>query len=99
MISSGQKREMPKPRPKPKMMRSTRRSDAAFHFTAPDGHAVLPERIVAMALLTQQELSVLGKAFDRAWPIEDAPSSFDELLRAIDEADRRLNPSSIPQRH
>lgn len=79
-------------------MRSTRLFGAAFHFTAPDGSAVVPERIMAVALLTQQELSVLGKAFDRAWPIEDAPSSFDKLLRAIDEADRRLDPSATPQR-
>ena len=31
----------------------------------------------------------LGPAFDRVWPVEEAPS-FNELLRAIDEADRRL---------
>jgi len=45
------------------------------------------ERIVAVGLLTQRELNILGPTFDRAWPIEDAPQ-FDELLRAIDEADR-----------
>ena len=49
-----------------------------------------PERIVAVGLLTQNELRVLGPAFDRAWPVEEAPS-FSELLRAIDEADRRLS--------
>jgi hypothetical protein len=48
------------------------------------------ERIVAVALLTEPELRGLGKAFDRAWPVEDAPSSFVELLRAIDEAHRKL---------
>jgi hypothetical protein len=32
----------------------------------------------------------LGPTFDRAWPVEDAPG-FNELLRAIDEADRRLH--------
>jgi hypothetical protein len=47
------------------------------------------ERIVAIGLLTQRDLSVLGPAFDRAWPVEEAPE-FDELLRAVDEADRRL---------
>jgi hypothetical protein len=47
------------------------------------------ERIVAVGLLTSQDLSVLGPAFDRAWPVEEAPS-FNELLRAIDEADKVL---------
>ena len=46
----------------------------------------MTERIVAVGLLTKRELSVLGPAFDRAWPVEEAPS-FNELLRAIDEAD------------
>jgi hypothetical protein len=47
------------------------------------------ERIVAIALLTKQDLDLLGPAFDRAWPVEEA-TSFEELLRAIDEAERRL---------
>jgi hypothetical protein len=47
------------------------------------------ERIVAVGLLTQRDLGILGPTFDRVWPVEDAPS-FGELLRAIDEADRRL---------
>jgi hypothetical protein len=47
------------------------------------------ERIVAVGLLTGQDLSLLGPSFDRAWPVEEAPS-FSELLRAIDEADRKL---------
>ena len=45
-----------------------------------------PERIVAIGLLTRRDLDVLGPAFDRIWPIEDAPH-FAELLRAIDDAD------------
>jgi hypothetical protein len=49
----------------------------------------MPERIVAVGLLTGQDLSLLGPAFDRVWPVEEAPS-FNELLRAIDEADQRL---------
>jgi hypothetical protein len=49
----------------------------------------LKERIVAVGLLTQRELNVLGSAFDRIWPVEQAPT-FSELLRAIDEADERL---------
>jgi hypothetical protein len=52
---------------------------------------MLPEnRIVAVGLLTRHELNMLGPAFDRAWPVEEAPS-FGELLRAIDEADRNLS--------
>lgn len=48
------------------------------------------ERIVAVGLLTQRDLSLLGPTFERAWPVEDAPS-FSELLRAIDQADRQLS--------
>jgi hypothetical protein len=40
-------------------------------------------------LLTRRDLSVLGPAFSRVWPVEEAPS-FNELLRAIDEADQEL---------
>lgn len=47
------------------------------------------ERIVAVGLLTQRELTALGPAFDRLWPIGQAPK-FGELLRAIDDADREL---------
>jgi hypothetical protein len=50
------------------------------------------ERIVAVGLLTQHELAVLGPAFNRVWPIQEAPS-FAELLQAIDEADRKLKDS------
>ena len=56
------------------------------------------ERIVAVGLLTRQDLSMLGPTFDRAWPVEEAPS-FNELLRAIDEADQRLNQTDVPQTH
>ena len=49
----------------------------------------MSERIVAVALLTKRDLTLLGPTFDRVWPVEDTPS-FDELLRAIDEADREL---------
>lgn len=51
----------------------------------------MPERIVAVGLLTRRELDVLGPSFDRVWPVEEAPH-FIELLRAIDEADRKLEP-------
>ena len=49
----------------------------------------MTQRIVAVGLLTQRDLSVLGPTFERAWPVEEKPS-FNELLRAIDEADREL---------
>jgi hypothetical protein len=48
------------------------------------------DRIVAVGLLTQQDLNLLGPTFERAWPVENAPSSFEGLLFAIDEADRKL---------
>jgi hypothetical protein len=47
------------------------------------------ERIVAVGLLTQRDLNLLGPTFERAWPVDEAPS-FDELLHAIDEADQQL---------
>ena len=47
------------------------------------------ERIVAVGLLTQRDLIALGPTFARIWPVEKAPS-FNELLRAIDEADAEL---------
>jgi hypothetical protein len=49
----------------------------------------MPERIVAVGLLTSRDLEVLGPTFDRIWPVEEAPD-FEELLRAIDRADREL---------
>jgi hypothetical protein len=51
---------------------------------------MLPQdRIVAVGLLTRNDLTLLGPTFDRAWPVENAPM-FSELLRAIDQADREL---------
>ena len=47
------------------------------------------EKIVAVGLLTRRDLDVLGPTFDRIWPVEEVPH-FTELLRAIDEADRKL---------
>ncbi len=45
------------------------------------------ERIVAVGLLTQQDLNLLGHSFTRLWPVEDTPC-FDGLVKAIDEAER-----------
>ena len=58
----------------------------------------MPERIVAVGLLTKQDLKVLGPTFDRIWPVEEAPH-FNELLRAIDNADRRLGDKQSASRH
>ena len=55
------------------------------------------DRIVAVGLLTQQDLNLLGPTFERLWPVEEAPS-FDELLQAIDDADRELHPE-MPSQH
>jgi hypothetical protein len=53
----------------------------------------MQERIVAVGLLTEREVTILGPAFDRLWPVEEAPR-FEELLRAIDAADERLKQSN-----
>jgi len=54
------------------------------------------QRIVAVGLLTKRDLSLLGPTFDRVWPVEEAPG-FTELVRAIDEADRRLQEAEPPR--
>ena len=47
------------------------------------------DRIVAIGLLTDDDLSRLGDAFTRLWPVEDS-ACFKDLLAAIDEAEERL---------
>ena len=49
--------------------------------------------IVAIALLTQDDLSLLGPSFTRLWPVEEAPA-FAELLRAIDRVDAEPDPAA-----
>jgi len=44
------------------------------------------DKIVALGLLTQHDLSMLGANFRRAFPIAD-DGGFDGLLRAIERAD------------
>jgi hypothetical protein len=46
------------------------------------------ERIVAVGLLTQRDLATLGHTFSRAYPVANI-TEFDDLLRAIDEAEAR----------
>ena len=50
------------------------------------------ERIVAVGLLTQRDVKLLGPTFDRLWPVEEAPP-FGDLLEAIDAADEKLRRS------
>ncbi len=47
------------------------------------------KQIVAIALLTGEELTLLGSSFSRAYPVNDAPC-LGGLLAAIDDADRDL---------
>ena len=46
-------------------------------------------RIVAVGLLTDQDVAKLGPDFRRIYPVDETPC-FGELLRAIDVADRTL---------
>jgi hypothetical protein len=46
------------------------------------------ERIVAVGLLTTRDLDRLGSGFKRCFPVSD-DRKFDDLLRAIDEAEAR----------
>jgi hypothetical protein len=45
-------------------------------------------RIVAVALLTQENLDRYGSALKRVFRVDDSPC-FSELLAALDEADRK----------
>ena len=50
--------------------------------------------IVAIGLLTQRDLGLLGRGFDRAFPVDPAPC-FEELVRAIDDAERNLERCAV----
>lgn len=54
------------------------------------------KRVVAVGLLTAEDVETLGPTFDRLWPIDETPC-FSELLRAIDDADRELLQQSEPE--
>lgn len=47
------------------------------------------DRIVAVGLLTQREVELLGNGFSRLWPVDQTPC-FTDLIKAIDEADEDL---------
>lgn len=49
----------------------------------------MADRIVAVGLLTQQEVQLLGQGFSRLWPVDEAPC-FTDLIEAIDRADEQL---------
>ncbi|WP_294244119.1 hypothetical protein [uncultured Sphingomonas sp.] len=42
-----------------------------------------PDPIVAVGLLTQRDLDVLGSGFRRSFPVEE-DTAFDDLLQALD---------------
>ena len=48
------------------------------------------DRIIAVGLLTQRDVDVLGQGFSRLWPVDDTPC-FQDLLQAIDNADAELS--------
>ena len=54
------------------------------------GGFVGSERIIAVGLLTKNDVRLLGPTFDRLWPVEEA-RDFSALLRVIDDADRELS--------
>ncbi|MBA2635529.1 MAG: hypothetical protein H0U83_02380 [Sphingomonas sp.] len=45
---------------------------------------------MAVGLLTEQDLTLLGNSFTRLWPVEEKPC-FEGLLDAIDQAERDLD--------
>ncbi|MGZ2412142.1 hypothetical protein ACUXST_001563 [Sphingomonas sp. F9_3S_D5_B_2] len=48
------------------------------------------EGVVAVGLLTRNDLDVLGPGFTRAWPVDETPC-FSGLLQAIDDAEREMH--------
>lgn len=53
--------------------------------------SVSNERVVAVGLLTQRDLDVLGAGFKRAFPVTD-DADFGDLLRALERVD------AVPER-
>jgi hypothetical protein len=65
----------------------------------PDDHTepdMRNEQFVAVGLLTQRDLDVLGSGFRRAFPLNDA-ADFAPLLRRLDEVSRHSAEMSMPQ--
>jgi len=55
----------------------------------------VPKGIVAVGLLTRADLERLGSQFTRCFPVSE-DLSFDDLLRAIDEAENALGIEPAP---
>jgi hypothetical protein len=49
------------------------------------------DHIVAIGLLTQDDVRRLGENFSRLFPVP-RDGAFDDLIKAIDEAERQKNP-------
>jgi hypothetical protein len=47
------------------------------------------ERIVAVGLLSERELKLVGQTLQRLYHIDEGGDAFDELIAAIDAADRK----------
>lgn len=56
----------------------------------------MAERIVAIGLLTQREVELLGHGFSRLWQVDETPC-FTELIDAIDKADEQLKREHLEQ--
>ena len=56
----------------------------------------MAERIVAVGLLTQREVELLGHGFSRLWPVDETPC-FTDLIDAIDKADEQLEREHFEQ--
>jgi len=52
-------------------------------------------RVVAVGLLTERDLAVLGESFKRAYRV-DEHHEFHDLLAAIDMADQDRPPANAP---
>ncbi|QXT36936.1 hypothetical protein KV697_06465 [Sphingomonas sanguinis] len=52
-----------------------------------------PDAIVAVGLLTQRDLDVLGSGFRRSFPVHE-DTAFDDLLQALDS----IEAIHVPQR-
>lgn len=55
------------------------------------GTIVIDEPIVAVGLLTERQMRMLGPAVSHVWPVKEAPGS-KGLLEAIDEANQAVWP-------
>ena len=54
------------------------------------------ERIVAVGLLTEEDLRMLGGGFRRSYPVR-SDATFDDLLQAIDRAELAHIRAAVPK--